>query len=103
MIDEDSVVLSHFSLKHVGLEERLAAAQAAGFKFIGLYVDAFLASEQAGLTPSQQRQLAERHEVVVAEVEALRPWWNDAARRERAELAEHTCFQIGRAAGRRRA
>src|ERR1700722_16856624 len=94
MIDEESVVLSHFSLRYVGLEERLAAARAAGFRNIGLYVDAFNASEQAGLTPRQQRQLAERHEIVVSEIEALRPWWHDPASRERAELAEQTAFRM---------
>jgi sugar phosphate isomerase/epimerase len=72
----------------------VAAAHAAGFRFIGLYVDAFLASEQAGLTPSRQRELAERHDVVVSEIEALRPWWNDPAGRDRAERAERTAFRM---------
>lgn len=101
MIDEEAVVLSHFSLLHVGLEERMAAAQAAGFNSIGLYIDAFLASERAGLAPSRQRQLADRYEIVVAEIEALRPWWGNPAERARAEMAEQTAFRMADAFGSR--
>jgi sugar phosphate isomerase/epimerase len=94
VIDEESVVLSHCSLRYAGLEERFAAAQAAGFHAIGLSVDAFLASEEAGVTPRQQRQLAEHYDVVVEEIEVLRPWWREAGERARSELAETTAFRM---------
>jgi sugar phosphate isomerase/epimerase len=94
MIDEEAVVLSHCSIRYTGLEERFAAAHAANFHAVGLSTDAFLASEKAGVTPSQQRQLAERYEVVVAEIEVLRPWWGGADDRVRSELAEQTAFRM---------
>jgi sugar phosphate isomerase/epimerase len=94
MIDEESVVLSHFSIRYAGLEERFAAAHAAGFHAVSLSIDAFLASEKAGVTPSQQRQLAERYEVVVEEIEVLRPWWGEAEDRVRSELAEQAAFRM---------
>jgi sugar phosphate isomerase/epimerase len=94
MIDEESAVLSHFSIRHAGLEERFSAAHAANFHAVGLSIDAFLASEEAGVTPSQQRQLADRYEVVVAEIEVLRPWWGSADDRVRTEATEQAAFRM---------
>ena len=101
MIDEESVVLSHFSIRHAGLEERFAAAHAAGFKAVGLFIDAFLASEQAGVAASRQRELAERYGVVVEEIEAIRPWSGDEAEKARADAAERTAFRMADAFGSR--
>jgi sugar phosphate isomerase/epimerase len=101
MIDEESVVLSHFSIRHAGLEERFSAAHAAGFKAVGLSIDAFVANEAAGVAARQQRELADHYEVVVEEIEVVRPWPANEAERARAEAAEQAAFRMADAFGSR--
>jgi sugar phosphate isomerase/epimerase len=99
MIDGSNVVLSHFSLRYAGLEERVAAASAAGFSAIGLFTGAFVAAEESGLSASAQRSIADRYDIAVEEIEALRPWWGDEADRHRAESSETTAFRMADAFG----
>ena len=94
MIRESEGVLSHFSLRYAGLEERFSAANQAGFSSVGLYIAAFLEAEQSGVSSHRQRQLADHYNLVVAEIEALRPWWGDDGDRRRPQEAEETAFRM---------
>jgi sugar phosphate isomerase/epimerase len=90
VIDDSDTVLSFFSLRHAALEERFAAARAAGFKNVGLYTKAFAAAEAGGLSPEAQRRMADRYGVRVTDIEALRAWSGDRDQ----EDAEATAFRM---------
>lgn len=69
-----SLVLSHFSLGGISFAERVAAASAAGFDGIGLWVEDYRAIVASGTAPTDLRALADDHGVRVAEIEVLDGW-----------------------------
>jgi sugar phosphate isomerase/epimerase len=71
----DDLVLSHFSLdRNHPLDDRIAAAGAAGFAGIGLYVGQFLRLREEGFTISELRDLLDSADVCLAEIEVLAGW-----------------------------
>ena len=71
----DDLVLSYFSLaRDHPLEDRLAAATAAGISGIGLYIGEFQRLKKCGLADGWlEEQLAE-HGQCIAEIEVVRGW-----------------------------
>ncbi len=94
----DDLVMSHFTLaRHYPIEDRIAAAAAAGIAGIGLYVGDWERQVAEGMTPGRLHDLLDRHGVVLAEIEAIQIWDTDGAAGERTQryldivwqLAEH--------------
>lgn len=69
----DTLVLSHFSLRHASFEERVVAAASAGIDAIGLFVVEYAALRRER-TVADLRAVLDGHGVRVHEVEVLRPW-----------------------------
>jgi sugar phosphate isomerase/epimerase len=78
VIDPAAAVLSHYSLRFAGPEERFRAAHSAGFEAVGFGIRQFRELEESGVSATDLRRLADRHGVVVSEIEALKPWWGSA-------------------------
>ena len=70
----DDLVLSHFSLRHAGIEERIEAAAAGGFAGIGLYTQSYEELRRDGWADADLRALCAANGVCIAEIEAIRPW-----------------------------
>jgi sugar phosphate isomerase/epimerase len=71
------LVWSHFSRPRFGhFDERVAAASAAGYAGIGLYVHEYerLRVEE-GRSPADIRRVLDRHDLVLADAEVARGWW----------------------------
>lgn len=66
------LVLAHFSIRDASFVERAAAARAAGFDGIGLYVGHWSALRHAGRTDAELLGILAEHETRVIELEALR-------------------------------
>jgi sugar phosphate isomerase/epimerase len=96
------LIWSHFSRpRHGGFDERVAAAAAAGFAGIGLYVFEYeRLRRDEGRTPADVRAVLDRHGIVVAEAEVVRGWWaaggeeRDGCRRAEA-LAYEMADELG--------
>ncbi|HET9078469.1 MAG TPA: sugar phosphate isomerase/epimerase family protein [Acidimicrobiales bacterium] len=101
MIDADAAVLSNYSLRFVGPEERFDAAHRAGFRAVGFGVRQFREAEDSGASASSLRRLADRCDVTVSEIEALKPWWGDAGDKGPALDAEDTAWRMADAFGSR--
>ena len=71
------LVWSHFSRPRFGgFDERVAAASAAGFKGLGLYVyDYRRMRDEEGRSPAQLSDVLAAHQMVLAEVEVVHGWW----------------------------
>ncbi len=71
------LVWSHFSRPRFGaFDERLAAAAAAGFAGIGLYLPEYARlREEEGRSPADIVAAFDRHDLCLAELEALKGWW----------------------------
>jgi sugar phosphate isomerase/epimerase len=94
----DDLVMSHFTLaRHYPIEDRIAAAAAAGIAGIGLYVGDVERQVEAGMTLDGLRDLLDKYGVVLAEIEAIQIWETNGAGGERTQrwldlawqLAEH--------------
>src|SRR2546427_9833337 len=59
------------------LEERVAAAAAAGFAAIGLAVEDYEACRDGGMSTAAMRRLLADSGIAVAELEFLTNWWHD--------------------------
>jgi len=80
----DDLVLSHFSLERQHpIEDRVAAAGAAGFAGIGLYVGEYARLQAQGFAPGGLRDLLEEHGVALAEIEVVQGWAQSGAALER--------------------
>lgn len=71
------VVLAHFSLRNASWPDRCAAARAAGFDAIGLYIGEYSRLRAEGRTDADLLAVLAEHEMRVGEVEAL-PMFGDA-------------------------
>ncbi|MEY2401135.1 MAG: hypothetical protein QOJ08_1246 [Ilumatobacteraceae bacterium] len=96
----DDLVMSHFTLaRHYPIEDRIAAAAAAGIAGIGLYVGDWERQVANGMTLEGLHDLLERYGVVLAELEAIQIWETDGAAGERTqrwlELAWQLADQLG--------
>ncbi len=84
----DDLVLSWFSLLDVPFEERVAAASAAGFTGMGMYLGAYRDLKAQGWTARQVGALFDDHGLVLAELEALRIWPTEAEAERQAGLED---------------
>jgi sugar phosphate isomerase/epimerase len=94
VIDPGAAVLSHYSLRFADPAERFGAARQAGFRAVGFGIRAFTELEQSGTSAAEVRRLADRFEVAIAEIEALRPWWGDPDEEREARAAEDAAFRM---------
>ena len=71
------LVWSHFSRPRFGqFDERVAAAAAAGYAGIGLYVDEYARlRDQEGRSAADIRGVLEHHGIVLADAEVASGWW----------------------------
>ena len=78
-LDGNDLVLSHFSLdRHHPIEDRVAAAAAAGFDSIGLYIVHYRTLVDEGFAPEQLAELLTEHNLTLSEIEVLRGWATSA-------------------------
>ena len=71
----EDLVLSHFSLdRNHPLDDRIAAAGAAGFAGIGLFAGQFIKLRDAGFTVAELRDLLDAAGICLAEIEVLAGW-----------------------------
>jgi sugar phosphate isomerase/epimerase len=69
------IVLSHFSLaRHCPIDVRIAAASAAGFSNIGLYVGDYQRLVAEGLAGGWLDEQLQQHNVCVREIEVVSSW-----------------------------
>lgn len=101
MIDADAAVLSNFSLRHAGPEERFDAAHRAGFVAVGFGISQFRDLEAQGTSAADLRRLADSYGVAVPEIEALKPWWGDHGAKVTALAAEEAAWRMADAFGSR--
>lgn len=91
------LVWSHFSRPRFGaFDERLAAAGAAGFAGIGLYVLEYeRLRRDEGLTPAAIRRRLDDNALVLADAEVARGWWaRDGAAADEARRVEALSFEM---------
>ncbi len=74
----DDLVLSWFSLLDVPFEERVAAASAAGFAGMGMYLGGYRDLKAQGWTARRVGDVLADHGLVLAELEAVRIWPTEA-------------------------
>jgi sugar phosphate isomerase/epimerase len=91
------LVWSHFSRPRFGeFDERVAAAGAAGYAGIGLYVQEYarLRDEEAR-SPADIAAVLDRHCVVIADAEVARGWWaTEGPEHESARELERLAFEM---------
>jgi sugar phosphate isomerase/epimerase len=74
-LNSSDLVLSYFSLdRQHPLEDRVAAAAAAGFAGIGLYIGEYQRLQREGLAGAWLDDILDRHGMCVAEIEVVRGW-----------------------------
>ncbi|MDP9464069.1 MAG: sugar phosphate isomerase/epimerase [Actinomycetota bacterium] len=82
----DDLVMSHFTLaRHYPIDDRIAAAAAAGIAGIGLYVGDWERQLAEGMTMPRLAHLLDQHDVVLAEIEAIPIWVREGAAGERTQ------------------
>ena len=92
----DDLVMSHFTLaRHYPIQDRIAAAAAAGIAGIGLYVGDWERQVAEGMTMSRLHGLLDQHGVVLAEIEAIQIWETDGASGERTQRFLDLAWQLG--------
>jgi sugar phosphate isomerase/epimerase len=91
------LVWSHFSRPRFGeFNERVAAASAAGFVGIGLYVDEYARlRDDEGRTPSDIRAVLNRYGMALVDVEATTGWWATGGEQfERCRRTEELAYEM---------
>jgi sugar phosphate isomerase/epimerase len=74
-LNGSDLVLSYFSLdRQHPMEDRVAAAAAAGFAGIGLYIGEFQRLQREGLAGGWLDEILDRHGMCIAEIEVVRGW-----------------------------
>jgi sugar phosphate isomerase/epimerase len=91
------LVWSHFSRPRFGrFDERVAAASAAGYAGIGLYLGEYARLRQEEQrSPADIREVLDRNEVVLADVEVARGWWaTEGAERDECRRSERWAYEM---------
>lgn len=74
-MNSSHLVLSYFSLdRRHPMEDRVAAAAAAGFDGIGLYIGEYQRLAAEGLAGTWLDELLDQHSMCIAEIEVVRGW-----------------------------
>ena len=94
-LDGNDLVLSHFSLDRAHpIDDRVAAAAAAGFDSIGLYIGQYRQLADDGFAPEQLQELLDEHEITLGEIEVLRGWATSAVETEEYLAMEATAWEM---------
>ncbi len=92
------LVWSHFSRpRHGGFDERVAAAAAAGFRAIGLYVSEYRRLRvEEGRSAADIRALLDDHDLVIGEIETVRGWASapGSANADDCAIVEEIAYEI---------
>lgn len=89
------LVLSYFSLdRQHPMEDRVAAAAAAGFAGIGLYIGEYQRLQREGLAGAWLNDLLDRYGMVIAEIEVVRGWAQSGAAYESCLAMEATAWEM---------
>jgi sugar phosphate isomerase/epimerase len=91
------LVWSHFSRPRFGhFDERVAAAAAAGFAGVGLYVHEYRRlREEEGRSIDEFGAVLDRHGVVLADAEVARGWWaSDGPAWEECQRIERLAYEM---------
>lgn len=95
-LDDDDIVLSHFTLgRHHDIVARLDAAAAAGCQAIGIYTGDFRRLEDEG-SSDVLGDLLDARGLCIAEIDALRPWGHPSSAAPTDPDDEATAFRIAR-------
>jgi sugar phosphate isomerase/epimerase len=86
-------------LRYASFEERVRAAQSAGFTTIGLFAARFAKLLRQGWTPHDVADLATAHGLRIAEVEGLFGWAGSAADRDSSSEQERLLYLMADAFG----
>jgi sugar phosphate isomerase/epimerase len=99
VLDADQpLVLSAYSIgTEVTFEERVSVAAEAGFAGIGLRAEDYWAARETGLDDAELKEILDRHEIAVREVEYLTDWAepDDRAGRRKEETIFHVAETFG--------
>ena len=92
----DDLVLNHFSLaRDHPIEDRLAAAGAAGFAGIGLYIGQYVTlRDDAGFGIDRLAALLDEHNLCLAEIEVLSGFAGSAEARARCDQLEAVAWEM---------
>ena len=92
----DDLVLNHFSLaRDHPIEDRLAAAGAAGFAGIGLYIGQYVAlRDDAAFGIDRLAALLDEHDLCLAEIEVLGGWAGGDAAKARCTEFETVAWEM---------
>ena len=94
-LDGNDLVLSHFSLdRHHPIEDRVAAAAAAGFDSIGLYIGHYRQLVDEGFAPERLADLLAEHDLSLSEIEVLRGWATSSVTTEDYLAMEATAWEM---------
>jgi sugar phosphate isomerase/epimerase len=75
----DDLVLSHFTLsRHHDITQRVNAAAVSGCAAIGIYIRDYQRLASIGVGAEELSHLLDRHDLCLAEIEALRGWGDPA-------------------------
>jgi sugar phosphate isomerase/epimerase len=91
------LVWSHFSRPRFGeFDARVAAAAAAGYRGIGLYMGEYARlRDEERRSPGQIRDVLYRYDIALADVEVARGWWAvDGPDRDECRRSEAIAFEI---------
>lgn len=93
--DTTDLVLSYFSLDRLHpIEDRIAAAAAAGFSGIGLYTGEYQRLQSLGLADGWLDDILAAHDMCVAEIEVVRGWAQHGAAYDSCLAMETTAWEM---------
>jgi sugar phosphate isomerase/epimerase len=89
------LVMDHFTLaRHHPIDDRIAAAGAAGYAGIGLLLESYRTLLASGMTDDYLADLLDEHNVCLASIEVLRGWGRGAAFTEADAADEALAWRI---------
>ncbi len=94
-MDSSHLVLSYFSLeRRHPMEDRIAAAAAAGFDGIGLYIGEYRRLVDEGRAGAWLDELLDRHSMCIAEIEVVQGWAGPADAIEACRAMEDAAWEL---------
>ena len=94
-LNGDDLVLSHFTLdRYHPVDDRVAAAAAAGFDSIGLYIGHYQKLVDEGFAPEQLAELLAQHKLTLSEIEVLSGFATARFNTEAYQRSEATAWEM---------
>lgn len=94
-LDASNIVLSHFTLdRYHPIEDRVAAAAAAGFDSIGLYIKQYRQLVSEGFAPERLADVLAEHDMTLGEIEVLSGFANSTADTEEYQANEAAAWDM---------